>query len=149
VGCKDFESGLYLLSVSTASNIEEVAWHTSLQLNNIHSGHGKACTVDHAADVSVERNIVQSYFDSFGLVRVLISAAVRLVVVLFDGSLAEGSSLININLSINTVDAEIGSYGPWVNVLIRSGYNSGKATLTPFFITWGTDTFLDLPSSTP
>jgi len=35
-------------------------------------------------------------------------------VVLLDGSLAEGSSLINVNLSINTVDVEIGSYGPWV-----------------------------------
>lgn len=42
--------------------------------------------------------------------------------VLLDGSLAEGSSLINVNLSINTVDVEIGSYGPWVNLNLSRVY---------------------------
>ena len=59
---EELESLHKLLSFGTAADVEEVSGLTTVQLDDVHSRHGKTGTVDQAADVSTDVNVVQVEF---------------------------------------------------------------------------------------
>merc|ERR1712156_880541 len=48
----DFESLFHLVGSGTAANVEEVGWGAAVQLDDVHGGHGKPSSVNHAAEVA-------------------------------------------------------------------------------------------------
>ena len=48
-----------LLGRGAAADVEEVRGLAAVQLDDVHRGHREAGAVDHAADVAVERDIVE------------------------------------------------------------------------------------------
>jgi hypothetical protein len=64
VAVKDLEGSLDLFNTCTATNVEEIGWVTSVQFNDVHGGHSQTCSVDHAANVSVQSNVVQASSNS-------------------------------------------------------------------------------------
>ena len=44
----------------TSTNVEEVGWCTTVQFDDIHSGHSKTGTIDKAADITIELDEVES-----------------------------------------------------------------------------------------
>src|SRR5690606_29225811 len=57
IGGDDLERCRHLLLGGAAANVEEVCRLCAVELDDVHRRHGKACAVDHAADVAVERHI--------------------------------------------------------------------------------------------
>lgn len=70
---KDLKSGAHLLSASTSTNVQEVGRATTLELDDVHSGHGEACAVHHASDVAIERNVVESDSSRFRLIGICVA----------------------------------------------------------------------------
>ena len=50
---------LYLLLRGIAAHIQKIGRGSAVQLDDVHGGHGQTCTVDHAADVAVQTDVVQ------------------------------------------------------------------------------------------
>src|SRR5690606_26290684 len=59
VGQNDLERFGNALFGSTTANVEEVGRLAAVQVDDVHGTHGQAGTVDHAADVAFEGNVVQ------------------------------------------------------------------------------------------
>ena len=55
----DLESLLHLVSRGPASNIEKVGWAAPVEFDDVHGGHSQAGTVHHAADISVQSDVVE------------------------------------------------------------------------------------------
>ena len=58
-GGNELEGVGHALGGGTAAHVEEVRRRTAVQLDDVHRCHGKAGTVHHAADVAIERDIVE------------------------------------------------------------------------------------------
>src|SRR5690606_15511965 len=61
----DLECRRYLLLGSAAANVEEVSWLCTVKLDDVHGCHGKACAVDHAADVAIKSDVSEIVLGSF------------------------------------------------------------------------------------
>ena len=85
-----------LFSFGTAADVEEVSGLSTVLLDDVHSRHGKASTVDEAADISTDVNVVQVEF--FGVL--LASVFLRLVLLCDEVFLAESRVRVNDNLAI-------------------------------------------------
>lgn len=59
VSCDDFEGFLDGVGSGTATDVQEVCGISSMELNDVHGGHGKTSSVDHASDGSIQSNVVQ------------------------------------------------------------------------------------------
>ena len=55
----DLEGLGHLFLGGTAADVKEVRRFRAVKLDDVHGGHGKACAVDHAADFTVQRDVVQ------------------------------------------------------------------------------------------
>src|SRR5690606_12658621 len=55
----DLERFGYTLFGCAATYVQEVGRLAAGQLDNVHGTHGQACTVNHAADVAFQRNVVE------------------------------------------------------------------------------------------
>merc|ERR1712226_257253 len=58
----DFERLQHLILGGAAANVQEVGGLASLELDHVHGGHGQAGSVDEAAHVTVQRNVVEVEF---------------------------------------------------------------------------------------
>ena len=56
---EEFESFGKLLAFGAAADIQEIGGLTTVELNDIHGGHGESGTVDEAADVTTDMDVVQ------------------------------------------------------------------------------------------
>ncbi len=63
----DLERSRHLLLGSAATNVEEVGRFCTVELDDVHRRHGKACAVDHAADIAVESDVSEIVLGSFDL----------------------------------------------------------------------------------
>jgi hypothetical protein len=112
---QDLEGNFDLLDVGTSSDIKEVSWHTALQLNDIHGGHSQTCTVDHAPDVTVQSNVVESGGDSLLLAGVDIFRSQGCLAQFEQFLLSELSVIVDVDLGVDAVDLVLGVGGPWVD----------------------------------
>ncbi len=114
---------LHLFSICTATDIEEVCRLATLELNNIHCGHGKASSIYHASNVAVKGNVVEASSDCFFFIIILIccrSEVSTLFVHVKQFLLSEKCIIINVDLSINTINVLLGGNSPWVNLNLGS-----------------------------
>merc|ERR1719186_79885 len=65
--CDDAERLLNLVLLDTPSNIQEVGWLSSIQFDDVHGSHSQACSINQAANVSVQLDIVQVVLGSVHL----------------------------------------------------------------------------------
>ena len=70
---QNLEGGLDLLGVGTTTDVEEVGSFASVQGDDVHSGHGETRTVDHAADVAVKSDVVETSFNGLLFVDIIVS----------------------------------------------------------------------------
>lgn len=59
IGGDDLKSFLDRVGSGAATDVQEVCWIPSVELDDVHRGHCKTGTVDHAADGSIESDVVQ------------------------------------------------------------------------------------------
>src|SRR5262249_11757747 len=62
IGGDDLEGGRNLLLAGAAADVEEIRRRLAVKLDDVHGRHGEACAVDHAADGSVERDVIEIVF---------------------------------------------------------------------------------------
>ena len=86
--------------VGAAADVEEVGRRRAVQLDDVHRRHGQAGAVDHAADVAVERDVVQVVLGGLQLLRVLL----RLVAQLVQLRVAEQGVVVEADLGIERDD---------------------------------------------
>jgi hypothetical protein len=55
-----------------AADVEEVGREFAVQLDDVHRRHGKACAIDHAADIAVELDVGEVIFARLDLGRVFL-----------------------------------------------------------------------------
>ena len=103
MGLKDLKSSLYLSSSSTTADIKEVSRATSLQTDNIHSGHGESSSIYHAANVSVKGNVVEPSFSGLCLIDISGVLSASLFMEVDNIFLTVLSGRVNSDLSINAV----------------------------------------------
>ena len=92
VGQQDLERIGDLLLVSATPHIEEVRGAAALELDHVHGRHREASTVDHAADVAIERDVGEIMLGSLDLFRIFFVEIAELpyVGVLEDGVAVKG-----------------------------------------------------------
>ena len=56
--------------IGRAADVEEVGRHAAVQLDDVHGGHRETGTVDHAADIAVELDVVQIRLGGFNFGRI-------------------------------------------------------------------------------
>lgn len=57
---ENLEGNFTLINRSTTTDIEEVGWLFSVELDSIHGGHGESGTVNEASDVSIKSDVGKS-----------------------------------------------------------------------------------------
>src|SRR5581483_9833938 len=72
VGSDDLEGGGNLFLRSPAADVEEVGRRHAVKLDDVHGRHGKAGTVDHAADRAVEGDVIQVVFRRLDLLLIFL-----------------------------------------------------------------------------
>ena len=112
---QDLESSFDLGGRCATADIEEIRWLSALELNNIHSGHGEAGSIDHATNVAIEGDIIQAYCRRFGLICISVSAGIARLVFVNNALLSERSILVDIDLCINTVDIQVRCHSPRID----------------------------------
>ena len=86
-----------LLTLGTAAHVEEIGGLASVQLNDVHGGHGQASTVDQATDVSSNVNVVQ--VEVLGVL--LASVVLGLILLCGEIFLTEGGVRVNSDFGIS------------------------------------------------
>lgn len=76
VPIKDLERSLYLFSLGATAHVKEVSGFTALKLYNVHCSHSQTGAVHHAANVSVERNVVQANSSGLRFIEVGVGARI-------------------------------------------------------------------------
>lgn len=112
---QNFKCCLDLFSAGAAAHIQKVGWHASFQLNDVHGGHGKTCTVDHATNASIQSDVVETDLGSLLLIGIDIAGGIRLAVRFNNLLLSEVGVSVNVDLGINAVDIKVRGHGPGVN----------------------------------
>merc|ERR1712061_943828 len=72
VTADNLERGCHGFHVCSTTNIKKVCRRTTQQAKQVHCGHGKASTIDHARNIAVKLNVVQVEFLSLDLNRILL-----------------------------------------------------------------------------
>ena len=80
-------------------DIPEVSWLTSIQFDDIHGGHGKTCSIDQAANVTIQLDIVKVVLGSIHLPRLRLCGVLHVKY----SFLSEGSIVIKPQLGISCV----------------------------------------------
>ena len=70
---QDLKSGAHLLSGSTSTNVQEVCRAATLELDDVHRGHGKASAVHHAPNVTIESDVVETDSCCFRLIDICVA----------------------------------------------------------------------------
>lgn len=70
---QNLKGGLDLMGVGATTDVEEVGSFASMQRDDVHSCHCKTCTIDHATDVSVESNVVETSLNCLIFVGIIVS----------------------------------------------------------------------------
>ena len=96
----DTECLLDLMFLNTASNIEEVGGFSSVQLDDVHGGHGEAGTIDQTPDVPVQLDVVEAVLGGLHLPGVRLGGVLHVEDVL----LSEGGVVIKPKLGISCVN---------------------------------------------
>lgn len=101
---------------STTANVEEVGGLASVELDNVHGGHGKTGTVDEAANVTVKLDEVQARLGGLDLVGVLLGGVAPLEDVL----LSEIGVVVEVELGIHAKNLVVRGLGKRVNLDLGS-----------------------------
>lgn len=96
----------------TTTNVEEVGGLTTVQLDNVHGGHGKTGTVDEAADITIELDEVKVGLGSADLIRVLLAGVAPLKHLL----LSEIGIVVETELGVHAENLVVGSLGQRVDL---------------------------------
>jgi hypothetical protein len=96
----------------TSSNIQEVGGRATVQLDDVHGGHGQTGTVDQAANVAVELDEVEPDLGGLDLVGVLLGD----VAPLEDLLLAEVGVVVEAKLGVHGKDLVVGRLGQRVDL---------------------------------
>lgn len=97
---------------STATNVQEVGGLATVQLDDVHGGHGQTSTVDEAANIAVELDEVQARLGSANLIRVLLCG----VAPLEDLLLTEVGVVIETELGIHAENLVVVRLGKGVDL---------------------------------
>lgn len=100
----ELESALDSSGGSTTTDVKEVGGATTVQLDDVHGGHGETCTVDEATNVTIKLDEVQTVLSSLDLIGVLLA----LIAELEDVLLAELGVVVEAELGIHGQDLVIG-----------------------------------------
>lgn len=100
------------VSSGSSTAIEEVGGISTVQLDDVHGGHGKTGTVDETADVSVELDEVKTVLGSLNLLRVLLSQISPGPNLL----LSERSVIVKAELGVHGNDSVVGGLGQRVDL---------------------------------
>lgn len=114
-----------MLDIGSSSDIQEVGRLSTLNLDNVHSGHGQTGSIDHASDVAIQSNIVQTSLDGLVLVGVDVFGSEGVLLQVDKFLLSELSVVVNVDFGINTVDLVFRVDCPWVD-LDLSGVTVGE-----------------------
>src|SRR5690606_4945399 len=78
ISSDDLEHSRDLLLASATADVTEVCGLCAVELDDVHRRHGKACAVDHAANVAVERNVGEVPFRGLDLLGVFLALVTQL-----------------------------------------------------------------------
>mmetsp|Transcript_36502 Transcript_36502/g.27065 ORF Transcript_36502/g.27065 Transcript_36502/m.27065 type:complete len:254 (-) Transcript_36502:528-1289(-) len=106
ISIQQLKSLLHLCFTGSTSDIQEIGWFPSFQLDDIHCCHGKTCTINHATNVSTQTNVVQVRFGRFYFSPILL----RAITMFEHSSLTEFSIVIKVDLGITHNDTSIRSF---------------------------------------
>merc|ERR1719422_812791 len=112
----DTECLLDLMFLNTASNIQEVGGFSSVQLDDVHGGHGEAGTIDQTPDVPVQLDVVEAVLGSLHLPGVRLGRVLHLKYMF----LSEGSIVIKSKLGISSVNLTLRSFREWVDLQLET-----------------------------
>jgi hypothetical protein len=115
VRTQDLEGSLHLLHVGASAHVQEVGRLAALQLDDVHRGHGEAGSVDHAADVAVQRHVVEAGRDGLVLVRVHVLGGERVLLEVEQLLLSELGVVVDADLGVDGVDLLVGVDRPGVD----------------------------------
>src|SRR5262249_6423468 len=82
VAQQDAKSVLDLLGIRASPNIEEIRWHASRILDDVHSGHCQSSAINHAGDIAVELDVIEGILRSLDLQRIFLADVAQLLDVL-------------------------------------------------------------------
>jgi len=108
---KEFKSHLKLLTLSTATNIQEVGWLTTVGFDDIHGRHGETSTVNQTTDVTADMDVVEVKLRGDSFLFILLA----LVLLLSQVLLSVGGVAINSNLAISGEESTVLGYDERVN----------------------------------
>lgn len=77
IGRDNLEGLRDLLDCGAATDIEEIGGLSSVEFDDVHGGHGESGSVDHAADISVEVDVVEVGLGSSDLQGVLLLGVLK------------------------------------------------------------------------
>lgn len=100
------------LRCGTATNIEEVGGRTTVQLDDVHGGHGKTGTVDKAANITIELDEVEANLGGLDLISILLGD----VPPLEDLLLTEVRVVVEAELGVHSKDLVVGGLGQRVDL---------------------------------
>lgn len=96
----------------TTTDVEEVGGLATVELDNVHGGHGKTGTVDETANVTVELDEVQAGLGSLDLVSVLLGG----VAPFEDLLLSEVGVVVEVELGVHAENLVVRSLGEGVDL---------------------------------
>merc|ERR1719445_459728 len=102
--------------LNTASNIEEVGGFSSVQLDDVHGGHGEAGTIDQTPDVPVQLDVVEAVLGGLHLPGVRLGRVLHLKYMF----LSEGSIVIKSKLGISSVNLTLRSFSKRVDLQLET-----------------------------
>ena len=109
---QQLESFNKCLTFGAAADVKEVSGLATVQLDDVHGGHGQASTIDKAADVAANVNVVQIEVLGMSLAWVILS----LVFLLGEVLLAEEGVRIDSDFAISTEHITFLSQHKWVDL---------------------------------
>src|SRR5215471_3788926 len=96
----DAEGVLDLLFVGASADVQEIRRFAAGELDQVHGRHGQTCAVDHAADVAVELDVVQTELGRLDFQRVLL----REITHRLDVGMAEHRVVVERHLGVERQD---------------------------------------------
>ena len=112
VGGDEVEGALDGLGGGSATDVEEVGGCATVELDNVHGGHGETGTVDEAADVTVKLDEVEAGLGGLDLIGVLLGG----VAPLKDLLLSELGVVVEAELGVHAQNLVVGGLGKRVDL---------------------------------
>ena len=102
----------HLLGIGATTDVQKISRHAARVLNDVHGRHRQAGAVHHAADISVELDVIQAVFRGLDFERVLF----RDVAQFFQFGTAEEAVVVEVHLRVEREQASIAARDEWIDL---------------------------------